>query len=57
MKVEHLSVGDTITTLGNNTQRITWIGHGKVLATRGKRGRGHPGHRAQRRTGPQHAEP
>jgi hypothetical protein len=38
VKVEHLSVGDTVTTLGNNTQRITWIGHGKVLATRGKRG-------------------
>ena len=38
VKVEHLSVGDTVTTLGDNTQRITWIGHGKVLATKGKRG-------------------
>ena len=37
-KVEHLSVGDTVVTLGHNTQTITWIGKGKVLATRGKRG-------------------
>ena len=36
--VEHLSVGDTVVTLGHNTQKITWIGKGKVLATRGKRG-------------------
>jgi hypothetical protein len=36
--VEQLGVGDTVVTLGHNTTRIvTWIGTGKVLATRGQR--------------------
>jgi len=38
VQVEDLSVGDTVVTLGGNTQNIAWIGKGKVLATRGKRG-------------------
>jgi antigen 43 len=38
VKVEHLAVGDTVATVGNNTQTITWIGKGNVLATKGKRG-------------------
>jgi hypothetical protein len=37
VKVEHLSVGDAVVTFGNNTQRITRIGNGKALATRGRR--------------------
>jgi hypothetical protein len=38
MEVERLAVGDAVTTLGNNTRKIKWIGNGKVLATRGQRG-------------------
>ncbi|HEY4172399.1 MAG TPA: Hint domain-containing protein, partial [Rhodopila sp.] len=39
VEVENLKVGDIVTTLGNNgTRAITWIGKGKVLATRGRRG-------------------
>jgi hypothetical protein len=38
VQVEALAVGDTVVTRGGNTQKIAWIGHGKVLATRGKRG-------------------
>ena len=49
MKVDHLSVGDTVSTLGNNTQRITWIGKGKVLATKGQARRGRADHRPQGR--------
>ncbi|WP_158932128.1 Hint domain-containing protein [Acidisphaera sp. S103] len=38
IRVENLAVGDTVRTLGNNgTRTITWIGVGKVLATRGHR--------------------
>lgn len=38
VRVEDLAVGDTVRTLGNNgTRTITWIGVGKVLATRGHR--------------------
>jgi Hint domain len=36
--VEHLAVGDKVVTLGHaNARVITWIGKGRVLATRGKR--------------------
>jgi Hint domain/Passenger-associated-transport-repeat len=35
--VESLSVGDRVVTLSGNTQAITWIGTGRVLATRGRR--------------------
>ena len=42
MKVEHLSVGDTIVTLGGKVRPIVWIGTGKVLATKGKRGAATP---------------
>jgi hypothetical protein len=38
VKVEHLSVGDPIVTLGGIERPIVWIGKGKVLTTRGKRG-------------------
>jgi hypothetical protein len=38
VKVEHLSVGDSIVTLGGAERPIVWIGKGKVLTTRGKRG-------------------
>ena len=38
MKVEDLAVGDMVVTLGEHFSRpITWIGKGKVLATRGQR--------------------
>lgn len=35
--VEGLSIGDTVQTYGGATQQITWIGTGRVLATRGAR--------------------
>jgi hypothetical protein len=39
VEVENLKVGDIVTTLGNNgTRAVTWIGKGRVLATRGRRG-------------------
>lgn len=39
VKVEDLSIGDTAVTLGNfGSRKITWIGKGKVLATRMRRG-------------------
>ena len=35
--VEHLAVGDMVVSHGGEAQPITWIGTGKVLATRGRR--------------------
>jgi hypothetical protein len=35
--VEQLSVGDEVLTFSGATRRITWIGKGQVLATRGQR--------------------
>jgi hypothetical protein len=35
--VEHLAVGDTVQTWAGGTRRVTWIGVGKVLVTRGRR--------------------
>jgi antigen 43 len=38
VRVEDLTVGETVVTLGhNNTRKIIWIGKGVVLATRGQR--------------------
>jgi hypothetical protein len=36
--VERLSAGDTVLTLCGGTRRIVWIGQGRMLATRGRRG-------------------
>ena len=38
VKVQHLAVGDRVTTAGGTARPITWIGTGQVLATRGRRG-------------------
>jgi hypothetical protein len=38
VKVQNLAVGDLVTTAGGSERPITWIGTGKVLATRGRRG-------------------
>jgi hypothetical protein len=35
--VERLAVGDAVLTAGGRVERITWIGVGRVLATRGRR--------------------
>ena len=35
--VQHLSAGDTVTTLSGRARRIVWIGTGRVLATSGRR--------------------
>jgi hypothetical protein len=35
--VEKLAIGDTIVTLDGGTRPLTWIGHGRALATRGRR--------------------
>lgn len=35
--VEALSIGDDVTTSGGMVRRVTWIGTGRVLATRGRR--------------------
>jgi Hint domain len=35
--VEELSVGDTVVTVEGRTRPVRWIGHGSVLATRGRR--------------------
>lgn len=40
--VEQLSIGDEVLTLLGGTQRIVWIGKGRVLATRGARGAATP---------------
>ncbi len=36
--VEKLQVGDTIATMSGRTRRLCWIGQGRALATRGRRG-------------------
>jgi hypothetical protein len=36
-EVEHLAVGDRVCTAGGKVRPITWIGTGRVLATRGRR--------------------
>jgi Hint domain len=35
--VEYLAIGDPVVTWGGQTRHITWIGLGRVLATRGRR--------------------
>ena len=35
--VEKLNIGDRVLTAHNGPRAVTWIGHGKVLATRGRR--------------------
>ena len=35
--VEKLKTGDLVLTAHNGPRPVTWIGHGKVLATRGRR--------------------
>jgi hypothetical protein len=37
VKVESLAVGDMVVSHGGAARRVTWIGNGKVLATRGRR--------------------
>ncbi len=37
-KVQNLRPGDTVTTLEGAERKVVWVGHGKVLATRGRRG-------------------
>ena len=40
--VEKLQVGDTIVTVSGRTRRLCWIGQGRALATRGRRGAATP---------------
>lgn len=40
--VEHLEVGDIVTTASGAKRRISWIGSGRVLATRGRRSEATP---------------
>ncbi|MEJ0017209.1 MAG: Hint domain-containing protein [Acetobacteraceae bacterium] len=35
--VEHLAAGDLVVTHGGEVRRITWVGEGRILATRGRR--------------------
>jgi uncharacterized repeat protein (TIGR03803 family) len=35
--IERLKVGDAVSTVRGDSRRIVWIGHGRVLATRGRR--------------------
>ena len=35
--VERLQVGDTVVTMSGRRRQLSWIGHGKALATRGRR--------------------
>ena len=50
--MERLQIGDLVLTAHNGPRPVTWIGQGKVLATRGRRTRRHAGHRAQGRAWP-----
>jgi Hint domain len=38
VRVDRLAVGDEVLTAGGRARRIAWIGKGRVLATRGRRG-------------------
>ena len=38
VEVERLSPGDRVRTAGGAVRPVAWIGHGRVLATRGRRG-------------------
>jgi hypothetical protein len=42
VKVQHLAVGDLVTTASGAERPIAWIGTGQVLATRGRRGSATP---------------